>query len=59
MNPVNKILGYDVSKDRRVGHECDICGHTLDEDEFTSYGKWDYKCKKCGFTYKHGVSILK
>ena len=48
MNVVNRIIGG------RRGHNCDECGHYLNDNEYDRYGSWSYRCKKCGFRYKHG-----
>lgn len=38
------------------GRECDNCGHHLSDEEFESYGSWNYTCSKCGFRYRHSSS---
>lgn len=36
------------------GHECDFCGNSLSQSDYTAAGKWSYKCGSCGFKYNHG-----
>lgn len=39
------------------GHECDNCGRSLSEDDYTAYGSWSYTCDGCGFTYNHSSRL--
>lgn len=38
------------------GHNCDNCGHYLEDEDYNGPRSWSYTCPSCGFKYNHWSS---
>jgi hypothetical protein len=49
------VMNESLLNELRVrGHECDFCGNSLEQDDYSAPGSWNYTCGSCGFRYSHG-----